>query len=173
MHTHESQKAITSPITARVLPKPVLMVLSALLHTGQTLRRQFVHWKILQMYSMLSNPLSKLKGSPSATPRFLRGSSLTRFLSSVSLSISLFFLFPSVKLTFITSLWQWQRLSCPGSGPAVRFTVGLFFFLVLCQRMSCRQPHSRHKTPVFQTKQNSNAQGGGILKSTRKLIRFT
>lgn len=105
--------------------------------------------KILQMYSMLSNPLSKLKGSPSAAPRFLRGSSLTRFLS---LPASLFLPFPSVKLTFITGLWQWQRLSCPGSGPAVRFTVGLFFLLVLCQRMSCRQPRSRHKTPVFHTK---------------------
>lgn len=81
--------------------------------------------KILQMYSMLSNPLSKLKGSPSAVLRFLRGSSLTRFLS---LAASLFLLFPLVKLTFITGLWQWQRLSWPGSGPAVRFTVGLFFY---------------------------------------------
>ncbi len=80
--------------------------------------------KILQMYSMLSNPLSKLKGSPSAVLRFLRGSSLTCFLS---LPASLFS-FPSVKLTFITGLWQWRRLSCPGSGPAVRFTVGLFFY---------------------------------------------
>ncbi len=82
--------------------------------------------KILQMYSMLSNPLSKLKGSPSAAPRFLMGSSLTCFLS---LPASLFLLFPSVKLTFVTGLWQWQRLSCPGSGPAVRFTVGLFYFI--------------------------------------------
>ncbi len=87
--------------------------------------------KILQMYSMLSNPLSKLKGSPSAAPRFRMGSSLTCFLS---LPASLFLLFPSVKLTFVTGLWQWQRLSCPGSGPAVRLTVGLFLFYCCCVR---------------------------------------
>ncbi len=108
--------------------------------------------KILQMYSMLSNPLSKLKGSPSAVLRFLRGSSLTCFLSLLPASL---FSFPSLKLTFITGLWQWRRLSCPGSGPAVRVTVGLFFLLVLCQRISCRH----HKTAVFHRKLNRKAQG--------------
>lgn len=124
------------------------------------------------MYSVLSNPLSKLKGGPSATPRFLRGSSLTRFLSSLSLSVSLFFSFSFgeahiyyrlVTVTAFIMPWLWS--SC-------QIHCGAFFLLVLCQRMSCGQPRSRHKTPVFHTKQYSNAQGGGKLKSTHKLTRF-
>lgn len=120
---------------------------------------------------MLSNPLSKLKGSPSATPRFLRGSSLTRFLSSLSLPVSLF-------LAFLR--WSSHLLQACDSDSVyhalalVQLSDSLwgFFLLLLCQRMSCGQPRSHHKTPVFHTKQYSNAQGGGKLKSTHKLTRF-
>ncbi len=106
--------------------------------------------KILQMYSMLSNPLSKLKGSPSAVPRFLRGSSLTCFLS-LPASL-LFFLgeahiyYRLVTVTAFIMPWLWS--SC-------QIHCGAFFLLVLCQRISCRH----HKTAVFHRKPNRKAQG--------------
>lgn len=122
-----------------------MVALSAITHRSGSPQAVCTLKKNLQIYSLLSNPLSKLKGSPSAMPRFLRGSSLSRFLSFLSLSHSLSFsltlsLFFSIspgeahiyyRLVTVTAFimpWLWS--SC-------QIHCGAFFFFYWCCVRGC------------------------------------